>query len=134
MVAGIPGAGIGGLFYLASALLMPFRALRKKWRTERDGRLAEARRQLFMAAAILAAIWITGWVLGVVLTTTGAIAAQSPAGALRYLPGSSHNVLRVAVLLGGFATLGAVLVVVEIARMIVRPSPQPAEDSASAAS
>jgi hypothetical protein len=131
MVAGIPGAGIGGLFYLASAFLMPLRALRKTWRADRDGRVAEARRQLFMAAAILAAIWITGWVLGLVLTTTGVVTAQTSAGALRYLPGASHNVIRVAVLFGGFATLGAVLLTVEIARVIVRRKGQTVVSSSS---
>ena len=120
MVAGLPGAGIGGLFYLISALLLPIRAL---WRWVRGvpvGLSAGAvLRQVLMAVAILGGIWGTGWLLGV-LVAPDLVRPPSSTGFLRHLPGSSANVVRIAALLAGFGTLGVVLIAVEIARVIVR--------------
>ncbi len=63
MAAGIPGVGIGGLFYLINALLLPFRGLRRHRRGERV-----AWRQVFaqfaIAMGVLAGIGIAGWAIG----------------------------------------------------------------------
>jgi len=118
MQAGLPGAGLGGLFYLASALLMPFRALSKKWRQERDGRMAEVRQQVLIAAGVLGAIWLTGWMLGLILTRTGMVALSASRGPLSHLPGASSNIVRAATVMGGFVTLVVVLLLVELARLI----------------
>lgn len=62
MNAGLPGTGIGGLFYILLALLMPVRELyltarrrssRERWRI--------VLRQLTMAGGILGALAATGW-------------------------------------------------------------------------
>jgi hypothetical protein len=121
MVAGIPGAGIGGLFYLLSALLMPIRALRGRWRAEREDGVREVRRQVLMAMAILGGIWLTGWLLGFVLVRAGVLTVPAVSATLRRLPGASHNVLKVAMVLGGFLTLAAVLFAVEAARFVFAP-------------
>lgn len=66
MTAGIPGTGIGGMFYLISALLMPVhefsiflfrrrRSSKKRWRT--------AFKQAGNALGVIIGIWITGWIL-----------------------------------------------------------------------
>jgi len=47
MNVGLPGTGVGGLFYLLLAVLMPLHEL---WRTT-------------IAGAILAALWVEGWLL-----------------------------------------------------------------------
>jgi hypothetical protein len=64
MTAGLPGTGIGGLFYLISAVLMPFREL---WRASTGRGNAEhmklALRQFTMASLIFASAYVTGWVL-----------------------------------------------------------------------
>ena len=64
MTAGLPGTGIGGLFYLVSALLMPVREL---WLVVRTGGAHRPRplawRQAFMALAIVAVTWGTGEIL-----------------------------------------------------------------------
>ena len=133
MVAGLPGAGLGGLFYLASALLMPFRALRKSWRDEREGRMAEVRQQVLIAATILGAIWLTGWILGLILTKTGALPVSVASGPLRHLPGASSNVVRVAMFLGGFATLAVVVLFVDVARFMFSPRREGARDGDLAA-
>src|SRR4051794_15301193 len=72
MSAGLPGLGLGGLFFIFSALLAPFPEL---WRTLR-GRsdLAAWRsigRQLVQALAMVAAIDLTLRLTYVVLTATG---------------------------------------------------------------
>jgi hypothetical protein len=120
MVAGLPGAGIGGLFYLITALLLPLRAL---WRWVRrmpvGTRPGAVATQVVMALAILAGIWGTGWLLGAVVAPDLA-RPPSATGFLRYLPGSSANVVRIAALMAGFGTLGMVLLGVEVARVLVR--------------
>lgn len=68
MVAGLPGTGIGGVFFLLSALLMPLvelvrtlqgRSNIRRWRVvlEHSG----------MALAILGAMWAMGWLIGQLL-------------------------------------------------------------------
>jgi hypothetical protein len=120
MVAGLPGAGIGGLFYLISALLLPARAL---WRWVRGVPVGVSAgavlRQVLMAIAILAGIWGTGWLLGAVVAPD-LVRPPSSTSFLRHLPGSSANLVRIAALMAGFGTLGLVLIAVEVARVIVR--------------
>src|SRR5215207_7225971 len=64
MTAGLPGSGIGGLFYLLSALFMPlrelWRALRSRSRPERP---VLALQQAGLALGIIAALWWTGWAI-----------------------------------------------------------------------
>jgi hypothetical protein len=62
MTAGLPGTGIGGLFYLVSALLMPFVTLVRALRG-RPVAPGEAFRQAGVAVGILVAMWITGALL-----------------------------------------------------------------------
>ncbi len=103
MIAGLPGTGIGGLFYLLSALLMPVREL---WRASigtgqsSDRRLAL--RQSGMALAIMGAIWLTG--LALTLLHVGNMA--SPTGALR--------IFYITPALISFGTLTLVLLGVEV--------------------
>ena len=68
MVAGIPGAGIGGLFYLLSAFSLPFRLVRRRWRGERRPVAGDGTwRQVGMALGIVGGIWLTGWMLGLIV-------------------------------------------------------------------
>ena len=117
MTAGIPGAGIGGLFYLANAILLPVRGLVRRargqavpWRTLLP--------QTALAAGILAGIWAAGWLMGVWLVpgTHGrsplALSVASAAGTAR--------LLGAATLFASVGTLVAVLVSVQVARLVVR--------------
>ena len=117
MTAGLPGVGIGGIFYLASALLMPVRSLVAVLR----GRPAEARwplalRQASLAAGILGTLWATGWILGwaIALVAPGASAA---AGIGSGSAVQVHSVVRTSALLLSFGTLGGVLLLVQLLRM-----------------
>jgi tetratricopeptide (TPR) repeat protein len=122
MVAGIPGAGVGGLFYLISALLLPVRRIRHWWRARSTER-ATVWHPFFMATGILAGIWPTGWLLGVVVARAaraeaGVTAHQAPLGIV------SGNVVRTATLMGGLLSLLFVLLAVEAARILVGRRPK----------
>jgi hypothetical protein len=64
MNVGLPGTGIGGLFYLLLAVLMPLHEL---WKTARGRSSVQgwstAARQSSVAVAILAALWGEGWLI-----------------------------------------------------------------------
>jgi hypothetical protein len=118
MTAGLPGAGIGGLFYLASALFMPVRSLVLTAR----GRGAEARwplalRQSSIAAGVLLALWGTGrtleaMMLGARVQPSGGIAGSVMAGA----PARALGPYALAISIG---TLVAVLLAVQVARALL---------------
>lgn len=102
MTAGLPGTGIGGLFYLLAALCLPLRFAWLRARGQRDHRHREfVIRQLAMSMSMLAAVWLTGALLGF----------------WRPLP----KVLTVAPIVVTFGTLAAILIAVEIGRLIIRP-------------
>jgi hypothetical protein len=125
MTAGLPGSGIGGLFYLLTALLMPVHELgrtlmglssAKRWRL--------VIQQAALAAGILLAVWATGWALGWVVhwigpvTTGGGLAAQV----------REVNILRLTPLVITLATLGGVMLAVQALRLLVYGKPAgPAE-------
>jgi hypothetical protein len=117
MTAGLPGVGIGGIFYLASALLMPVRsAIATLQGRGHEARWALALRQSGLAAIILGAIWATGWLIG------WSIGIISPDAAPTFANGVTtqrevHNVMRTAALLLSFGTLAAVLAVVQVLRI-----------------
>ena len=115
MTVGLPGVGLGGVFYLLSAVLMPVReAVRFAKRTEtRRARLVV--RQSALAGGILVALWATGWALGHLIKA----ASHGPAAGLRYVP-PNGNALRVGALVLSLGTLALVLTMVQIARLVVR--------------
>ncbi|HYS94373.1 MAG TPA: hypothetical protein VEL48_13145 [Candidatus Acidoferrales bacterium] len=105
MTAGLPGTGIGGLFYLLAALCLPLRFAWLRARGQRDHRhRVFVIRQLAMSMSMLAAVWLTGALWGF----------------WRPLP----KVLTVAPIVVTFGTLAAILIAVEIGRLIIRPPPQ----------
>jgi tetratricopeptide (TPR) repeat protein len=125
MTVGLPGAGIGGLFYLLSALAMPFRAAGESLLIASGRRSPTARskprwslvwKQFAMASGIIAALWVTGWILAAFLVSHPTALGQAQTTEIgRRLP----NVLRAAAVLVSLATLGAVLLSVQIARLVV---------------
>jgi hypothetical protein len=121
MTVGLPGVGIGGIFYLASALLMPVRSLVAVL----TGRAEEARwpvalRQAALAISILCALTATGWALGSVIgiffpevVRVGGVAA----------PGHVRSVVRMSALVLSFGTLSAVLALVQLLRVALPAKP-----------
>jgi hypothetical protein len=117
MTVGLPGVGIGGIFYLASAILMPVREAVRLGRGSNRGRILLVVRQTALAATILAALWATGWAVGHVI----AAATPSPVALSRGRHASdATNVLKVSALALSLGTLALVLAMVQVARLVVR--------------
>ena len=115
MTPGVPGAGIGGLFYIASTLLLPFRSIARRVRGQPDSQtVGQIAHSVAMAGGIIAGLWLTGWLLALVVPdellrtvpTTGGIA------------GRARTVLPVATFATAVVTLVAVLTAVELARIM----------------
>ncbi len=113
MTVGLPGTGIGGMFYLLSALAMPLREARRRMQDgPGGGRWRVVAAQTAIAGGIIASMWVTGWLLGVALSAVHPVvrlAAAPPHG----------NVLRTAALVLSLGTLAAVLCGVELLRLWV---------------
>jgi hypothetical protein len=123
MTAGLPGVGIGGIFYLVSALLMPVRSLVAVCR----GRAHEARwptalRQAALAGGILGALWVTGLALGWVIVHLVPEATRVVAGGGRSA-GEVRSVVRTSALALSLGTLAAVLAVVQLLRVMLPAKP-----------
>ena len=118
MTVGLPGVGLGGIFYLLSAALMPVRELVRAVRRDRPSRWSLVWRQTTMVAAIVAALWLTGWLLGLLIASSPSALATSGHVALR--SSTAPNVLRVSALVLSLGTLVLVLVTVQVARLFVR--------------
>lgn len=117
MTAGLPGTGVGGLFYMLSGILMPFREAYRAVRGKSDAR---SRRlvayQTLLALGVVGGIWVTGWLLGLMISWAPAVAAA--------MQGTSHvathasNVVRAMAFVLAFATLAFVLAAVQVARVV----------------
>ncbi|MEO5589433.1 MAG: hypothetical protein ABIS03_07590, partial [Gemmatimonadaceae bacterium] len=125
MTVGLPGAGIGGMFYLLSALAMPIHALAEAALCAAGLRKPEARRsppwslvwrQFLIAVAIIAGLWLTGWALATLL-----IANPRSLGASRMTEIGHRlpNVLKTAAIVVSILTLLIVLITVQLARLVV---------------
>jgi tetratricopeptide (TPR) repeat protein len=108
MTPGIPGTGIGGLFYMFSALALP---LREGYRRVSRGVAAVRWRvialQQLLAGGILGGMWTTGWLLGLLVSTARAHFITTTAT-------PAHNVWRTATFALCLATLIFVLASVEL--------------------
>jgi len=117
VTAGLPGTGIGGMFYLMSALATPLREAYLRVRGRRSRGWGLVATQTAIAGAILAGMWATGWLLGLALTASRSVI---PALATAH-PG---NLLPAVALLFSVGTLAAVLLGVELLRLWIRRRPR----------
>ena len=119
MTAGVPGTGIGGLFYLAAAVVLPVRGLAMKLRGAWVS-WPTIFRQVRLAIGVLLGIVAMGWFLGFIVGPVPE--AQQIATRMGAAPGSHYqNVVRWAALLVGYATLALVMIAVQFARFVLRP-------------
>ena len=131
MTAGIPGIGIGGLFYLLCALLMPLVELVRRAGGHGPSRPWPAvLLQAGLAWGTLGAIWATGWVVGAVLAAvpTGgddlAVAAEAAEAAAQ--AGTVYGIPSAAAGLVTLAVLALVLLAVQALRLTRGRRPRPA--------
>lgn len=119
MNAGLPGTGLGGLFYIGSALFMPMhRVARGAGHSGRTWRRVAA--QVGMALGITATLLGTGWALGLLFTPDAAALAGGRPAALAPVFG----VLRWVAILGTLGLLALLLIAVEVAgAVLARPTP-----------
>jgi hypothetical protein len=114
MTVGLPGAGIGGLFYLASTLLLPVRSIVRRLRGRPDAVNGRGQAHLvLMAIAIMGSLWLAGWLLAFVvperMLASSSVAATAAA---------SRTVIPLATFGIGAGTLAMVLIAVEIAHYV----------------
>jgi hypothetical protein len=108
MTAGLPGTGIGGLFYLLAALLLPLRFAWLCARGQHDrGHLTLMFKQFAMSTSMIVTVWLTGVVLGLWRPLPTVLTMAS---------------ITVAPIIVTFGTLSVVLLVVEVGRLLI-PSP-----------
>jgi len=123
VAAGVPGAGIGGVFYLMTALAMPIVEAVRTLRRRRDPASHEPRwglalGQAGIALGTLAAVAAVGWLLASLVPEALAGMRRSvPQGGHSTVPGAS-NVLRAGALLISLVSLTAVVGSVEVIRLL----------------
>lgn len=130
MTVGLPGAGVGGIFYLLSALAMPVHAAARHF-LHRAGSNAGGElpprwgliwKQFATAVGIIAGLWVTGWLLAAYLIANpNALGAMQTAAVGKRLP----NVLKIGAVVVSVGTLAGVLFAVQVARLLVRPKGAP---------
>lgn len=116
MIVGVPGTGIGGLFYLIVAIFMPVREFYLKIRNRDDvKRWQIIKKHYLLTIWIIIGMLITGWFLGwlieVIIPTNNVI------------PGSSshvENVIRISALLLTLFTLVIVYLNMHVLRFIFK--------------
>ena len=121
MSVGLPGSGIGGVFYLLSALWMPVHSAQRSV-LGRTPKARQAVRQTMMAVAIITMLWLTGAAIEWLIT------GAQPGSALRAAVGTGEgtsvpHVLRAASFALTLGTLAFVLLAVQILRFIVPARP-----------
>jgi hypothetical protein len=119
MTAGVPGAGIAGLFYLAAALLAPlWNLVRRSRRQPSARRWSFVARLAVLALSMLSGIALAGLLIGLALTSASAI-AHVP-GAYAHAPTAPFVIARLTVFLT-LGTLVAVLAGVEVLALFASP-------------
>jgi hypothetical protein len=117
MNPGLPGLGIGGLYYILSALAMPAAAVLRRLRRQPGSavRWSLAARQCAIAIGIVLAMAVAFWALDAALGST--IRASVWSTAEQALAAAS---LRVSALTISLAVLAAVLLAMHAVRLAVR--------------
>jgi hypothetical protein len=115
MTAGLPGAGIGGLFYLASTILLPVRSLVRRLRGQHVGVPWRFQVQsVLIASGIIGGLWGSGWLIAFMVPDE-MLARNSTAGGAT---AGASSILSLATLAVAVGTLVFVVLAVEIARFV----------------
>ena len=115
MNPGLPGTGIGGLFYVIVALMMPICELRRRLQSGEPVRAALVAKQFAIALGVVAAMTGCFWGLDSVFMLN-AVAAH-----VASIEATSWSIpLRVSALMATSGVLLGVLGSVQVARLILR--------------
>ncbi len=118
MTAGLPGIGIGGIFYLVCACLMPVKEIINTLRGKTSKkRWALVGRQLGLVAAIMAGFWLTGRLMGITLAKVSARVGKG-------VPIQAHNIFRIQPLVLSLVTLSFVIVSVGVCNWYLDRKPR----------
>jgi hypothetical protein len=133
---GLPGTGIAGIFYVLAALWMPFRALLRALRGERDAaRWRLALTGAALASCIIAATAATVWAIDLLASLGPAPNTAGPTddagGAAGATAAGAIHTFGVAPGLVTLVTLAALVLLLELAALVVtrrrrRPTPRSA--------
>lgn len=118
MTAGLPGTGIGGFFYLISALVMPVhelvflvrgRSSLSRWRV--------VARQTAIAVGIIAGIWVMGWFLG---NSIQALHSRTLTSMARSIVSPEMNLIRITALSVSLGVLAAIIFLMNVLALIIK--------------
>jgi hypothetical protein len=117
MNAGLPGTGIGGLFYIMTALWMPAHRLLARRSVDGSGNGGWRRTgaQFGIAVGILAMLGATGWLIGAMIALPLDAASGGGVAAAR-----AARIFHWVALVGTVGIMAMVLLVVELAGLLVR--------------
>ena len=126
MIAGLPGTGIGGIFYMLLVVWMPAREL---WLAV-TGRSSRRRWRLIgiqagLAAGIMSALWAEAWLLKWLFASLPGWAngAGFVASTLQRLGSYGAEFIPPALVLAPFAILFALVVALHLLRIAMRRAP-----------
>lgn len=126
MTAGLPGTGIGGVFYLLSALLMPLVELVKTLRGQSSGRRwLLVIRQLALASGIVVGMWMLGILLGLLLEVqpdVDIVSIVNTEVAVQLERAAKINVFHIAPVIMSMLTLTFIIMTTHVLRLFYRPT------------
>ena len=109
MIAGLPGTGIGGMYYLLLSLWMPIHGLLHNMKRDlpffKKGIIM---RQVFLTVMVIGGMWVTGWLLGICLAVV--IPPSSATGTSFGSFAVARNVIQVTPLILTLVTLTLVYI------------------------
>ena len=112
MNVGLPGTGIGGLFYLVTACLMPFVELIQTFRGQSSlKRWRVVCVQFSLAAGVVFGLWATAWCIKALAPKTVIFSIKSTRSQITHALGVTPTALTI-------YTLASVLLAVEALRFI----------------
>jgi ribose/xylose/arabinose/galactoside ABC-type transport system permease subunit len=85
MIAGLPGTGIGGIFYLLLAVWMPVRESYLSLRKRAANRWKMVGQHVLLTIGIILGIWATGFALGLILVPLLTPSVHASPLAMNYL-------------------------------------------------
>lgn len=118
MIAGLPGTGIGGLFYMLIALWMPVNEVIDIIRGRANPKNMQlVKTHILLTSGILIAVIATGWLAGcLAIIILFSIPGASTPGASTQV----ENFLQIAPIILSFLTLIAVYLAMHVLRLAIR--------------